>query len=141
MTLKDLLEQGVHHLVIMKMLTREIRLLLYAQLLLKSGKLASYTAGMDYNRFQANTYPIIKALGGGEKEGLGSLCGQHPYAVYLMLKKAGLFPYEVLIGHLEYLAEMDLALRSTGRNPQLMLERFFVHVCSRKPRQAGQSGA
>jgi DNA polymerase III subunit delta len=127
--LKDLLERGVHHLVIMKMLTREIRLLLYAQLLLKSGKLTSYKPSMDYNRFQANIYPAIKALGGKEKEGLGSLCGQHPYPVYLMLKKAGLFPYEVLIGHLEYLADMDLALRSTGRDPQLMLERFLAEVC------------
>jgi len=127
--LKDLLEQGVHHLVIMKMLTREIRLLLYAQLLLRSGKLTSYKPGMDYSRFQANVYPAIKALGGKEKEGLGSLCGQHPYPVYLMLKKAGLFPYDVLIGHLEYLADMDLALRSTGRDPQLMLERFLTAVC------------
>jgi DNA polymerase-3 subunit delta len=127
--LKDLLEQGVHHLVIMKMLTREIRLLLYAQLLLKSGKLTSYKPGMDYSRFQANVYPGIKALGGKEKEGLGSLCGQHPYPVYLMLKKAGIFPYHVLLGHLEYLADMDLALRSTGRDPQLMLERFLAEVC------------
>jgi len=127
--LKDLLEQGVHHLVIMKMLTREIRLLLYAKLLLKSGKLTSYKPSMDYNRFQTSTYPAIKALGGKEKEGLGSLCGQHPYAVYRMLKNAGLFPYDVLVGHLEYLADMDLALRSTGRDPQLMLERFLVEVC------------
>ena len=127
--LKDLLEQGVHHLVIMKMLTREIRLLLYAQLLLKSGKLTSYKPGMDYSRFQASTYPAIKALGGKDKEGVGSLCGQHPYAVYRMLKNAGLFPYDVLLGHLEYLADMDLALRSTGRNPQLMLERFLAEVC------------
>ena len=127
--LKDLLEQGIHHLVIMKMLTREIRLLLYAQLLLKSGKLTSYKPGMDYNRFQASTYPAIKAMGGKEKEGLGSLCGQHPYAVYRMLKNAGLFPYEVLIGHLEYLADMDLALRSTGRDPRLMMERFLAKVC------------
>lgn len=127
--LKDLLEQGVHHLVIMKMLTREIRLLLYAQVLLKSGKLTSYKPGMDYSRFQSSTYPAIKALGGKEKEGLGSLCGQHPYAVYRMLKNAGLFPYQVLLGHLEYLAEMDLAMRSTGKDPQLMIERFLTAVC------------
>ena len=127
--LKDLLDQGVHHLVIMKMLTREIRLLLYAQLLLKSGKLASYQAGMDYSRFQASTYPAIKALGGKGKEGLSSICGQHPYVVYRTLKNAGIFPYEVLIRHLESLADMDLALRSTGRDPQLMLERFLTEVC------------
>ncbi len=73
--LRDLLEQGVHHLVVMKMLTREVRLLLYARLLLRSGKLSSYTSRMDFNRFQAGVYPDIKALAGKEKEGLGTLAG------------------------------------------------------------------
>ncbi len=138
MVLKDLLEQGIHHLVIMKMVTREIRLLLYAKLLLRSGKLGTYNAQMDYNRFQANVYPAIKAWGGKEKEGPGSLAGQHPYVIYRMLKTAGLFPYEDLVGHLESLAEMDLALRSTGRDPKLMLERFLAEVCL--PRAARTMG-
>lgn len=127
--LKDLLTQGVHHLIIMKMLTREIRLLLYAKLLLKSGKLKSYNANMDFSRFQASVYPTIKAWGGKEKEGPGSLAGQHPYVIYRILKSAALFPYEELVNHLESLADMDLALRSTGRDPQLMLERFITGVC------------
>ncbi len=127
--LKDLLEQGIHHLVIMKMLTREIRLLLYAQLLLKSGKLASYKTNMDYSRFQSSVYPAIKAWGGKDKEGPGVLSGQHPYVLFRLLKNAGNFPPAVLVGHLESLAQMDLALRSTGRDPQLMLERFLMEVC------------
>ncbi|HLA27643.1 MAG TPA: DNA polymerase III subunit delta [Syntrophales bacterium] len=127
--LKDLLEQGVHHLVIMKMLTREVRLLLYAVLLLMSGKLASYTSHMDFSRFQASVYPDIKALAGKEKDGLGSLAGQHPYVMYKLLKSSEKFSYNALIGHMEYLAEMDLSLRSTGKDPKLMLERFLMEVC------------
>lgn len=127
--LKDLLTQGVHHLVIMKMLTREMRLLLYAKLLIRSGKLTPYSANMDFNRFQASVYPAIKAWGGKEKEGPGSLAGLHPYVIYRILKSAALFPYEDLVSHLESLAAMDIALRSTGRDPQLMLERFIVEVC------------
>ncbi|HLE19218.1 MAG TPA: hypothetical protein VI728_13140, partial [Syntrophales bacterium] len=127
--LKDLLEQGIHHLVIMKMLTREVRLLLYARLLLMSGKLASYTSHMDFSRFQASVYPDIKALAGKEKEGLGALAGQHPYVMYKLLKSSEKFSYNVLLGHLEYLAEMDLSLRSTGKDPKLMLERFLMEVC------------
>ena len=127
--LKDLLEQGVHHLVILKMLTREIRLLLYAQLLLMSGKLAAYKANMDYSRFQSAVYPVIKSWGGKEKEGPASLTGQHPFVIYRMLKNAGRFPFDILVRHLEYLAETDLALRSTGKDPQLMLERFLTEVC------------
>lgn len=127
--LKALLEQGVHHLVIVKMLAREVRLLLYARLLLMSGKLASYTARMEFSRFQASVYPEIKALAGKEKEGLGALAGQHPYVMYKLLKSSEKFSYDVLIGHLEYLAEMDLSLRSTGKDPKLMLERFLMEVC------------
>jgi DNA polymerase-3 subunit delta len=127
--LRELLEQGVHHLVIMKMLTREVRLLLYARLLAASGKLASYSSNMDFSRFQGSVYPAIKALGGKEQEGLGALAGQHPYVIYKLLKNSENFSKDVLIGHLEYLAEMDLSLRSTGRDPRLMLERFIAEVC------------
>ena len=129
LVLKDLLEQGVHHLVIMKMLTREVRLLLYARLLLMSGKLTSYTSHMDFSRFQASVCPDIKALAGKEKEGLGALAGQHPYVMYKLLKSSEKFSYNVLLGHLEYLAEMDLSLRSTGKDPKLTLERFLMEVC------------
>lgn len=133
--LKDLLEQGIHHLVVMKMLTREVRLLLYAQLLLKSGTLTSYRPGMDYGRFQASVYPVIKPLGGKEKDGLGSLTNQHPYVIYRTLKSAHAFPYEALLSYLEHLATLDLAFRSTGRNPHRLLERFLTEVCitSREP--------
>jgi DNA polymerase III subunit delta len=129
--LKDLLEQGVHHLVIMKMLIREVRLLLYAKLFVMSGKLTSYSSNMDFSRFQGSVYPAIKAWGGKEK-GLETLSGQHPYVIYKLLKNSERFPYDTLVRHLEYLAEMDIALRSTGKDPKLMLERFLAEVCLSK---------
>ena len=127
--LKDLFEQGVHHLVIMKMLTREVRLLLYAKLFLMSGRLSSYNARMDFSRFQTNIYPSIKAWRAKEEEGSDPLSGQHPYVIYKTLRNAEGFTCDALIRHLTCLAEMDLSLRSTGRDPKLMLERFFTEVC------------
>ncbi len=122
--LKDLLEQGVHHLVVLKMLTREVRLLLYAKLFVRSGKLANYSPRMDFNRFQASIYPVLK-----QEKGLETLTAQHPYVIYKLLKNSEKFPYDALVRHLEQLAEMDLALRSTGKDPQLMLERFLTDLC------------
>ena len=127
--LQDLLEQGLHYMVIMKMIMREIRLLLYAKLLVMSGNLESYNSSMDYSRFQGRVYPTIKAMGGKEKNGVGNISGQHPYVIYKLLKSSGNFSYEDLIRHMEYLVGMEVSLRSTGRDPKLVLERFFVEVC------------
>ena len=129
MILHDLLEQGLHHLVIMKMMTREIRLLLYAKLVVMSGKLESYNSNIDYSRFQGRIYPIIKSLGGKEKDGAGILSGQHPYVIYRLLKSSEKFSYQSLLGYMEYLAKMDLSLRSTGKDPKLQMERFLAEVC------------
>jgi len=115
--------------VIMKMIMREIRLLLYAKLLVMSGNLESYNSSMDYSRFQGRVYPTIKAMGGKEKNGVGNISGQHPYVIYKLLKSSGNFSYEDLIRHMEYLVGMEVSLRSTGRDPKLVLERFFVEVC------------
>jgi DNA polymerase-3 subunit delta len=129
MVLQYLLEQGLHYLVIMKMITREIRLLLYAKLLVMSGKLESYNLNMDYSRFQGRVYPTIKALGGKEKDGIGNISGQHPYIIYKLLKSSEKFPYKTLVKYMEQLAEIDLSLRSTGKDPKLQLERFLAEVC------------
>jgi DNA polymerase-3 subunit delta len=129
MILQDLLDQGIHHLAIMKMIVKEMRLLLYAKLLVMSGKLESYNSSMDYGRFQGRVYPTIKALGGKEKDGVGNLSGQHPYVIYKLLKSSERFSYKTLLGYMEYLAKTDLSLRSTGKDPKLQLERFLVEVC------------
>lgn len=129
MVLQDLLEQGLHYLVIMKMITREVRFLLYAKLLVMSGKLESYNPSMDYSRFQGRVYPTIKALGGKEKNGVGNLSGQHPYVIYKLLKSSESFSYKTLLKYMEQLAEIDVSLRSTGKDPRLQLERFLAEVC------------
>lgn len=129
MVLQDLLEQGLHYLVIMKMITREVRFLLYAKLLVMSGKLESYNSSMDYSRFQGRVYPTIKALSGKEKDGVGNLSGQHPYVIYKLLKSSERFSYKTLLKYMEQLAEIDLSLRSSGKDPKLQLERFLAEVC------------
>jgi DNA polymerase-3 subunit delta len=122
LTLKDLLDQGDHPLMILAILAREVRLLLHAKLLLSSGQLGAYKPGMDYPPFQKIIYPNIKSLGGSSTP--------HPYVIYQALKNSHRFSRERLIEYLDALVDIDLALKTTAKDPRLMLERFLLRVCS-----------
>jgi len=126
--LKDLLDQGSPPLMIMAMITREIRFLLHAKLLIASGRLKGFSANMDYGRFQKAVYPSLKQ-GAGEGEEQVDLVSQHPYVIYQSLKNAVRFTRSELAGSLEMLVRIDLALKSTGQEPRLLLERFLIAVC------------
>jgi DNA polymerase-3 subunit delta len=127
-TLKELLDQGVAPLMIMAMITREIRFLLHAKLLLASGRLKAFSANMDYGRFQKTVFPSLKqAAGGGEEQ--VDLVSQHPFVVFQALKNADRFTRSELAGYLEMLVRIDLALKSTGQEPRLLIERFLLAVC------------
>ncbi|MDO9529029.1 MAG: DNA polymerase III subunit delta [Syntrophales bacterium] len=124
LTLKELLDQGVHHLMVLTMIIREIRLLIHAKLFLRSKTLPSFHPEMDYNRFQQTVYPAIKEYSKGSM-----LVGQHPYVIYNALKNSERFSYEELGGYLETLVDVDVALKTTGKNPKLMLERLLADIC------------
>ena len=124
LTLRDLLDQGIHHLAILSMITREIRLLLHAKIFLRSGNFPSFHSEMDYNRFQKTLYPEIKEYKNG-----GGLAAQHPYVIYNALKNSGRFTCEELVGYLETLVDVDIALKTTGKNPKLVLERLLIGIC------------
>jgi len=126
---RDLLDQGSPPLMIMAMITKEIRFLLHAKLLLASGRLKGFSANMDYGRFQKAVYPSLKQ-GAGEGEEQVDLVSQHPYVVYQSLKNAGRFTRSELAGFLGMLVRIDLALKSTGQDPRLLLERFLLAVCN-----------
>jgi DNA polymerase-3 subunit delta len=116
---------------VMGMITREIRFLLHAKLLIASGRLKGFSANMDYGRFQKAVYPSLKQ-GTGEGEEQVDLVSQHPYVVYQALKNAGRFTRAELAGYMEMLARIDLALKSTGQEPRLLLERFLLAVCRKQ---------
>jgi len=132
LSLNDILDSGVHYLVILKMAYREIRLLLHAKIFLRSKRLSSFHPKMDYNRFQNSVYPEIKKLTGqsGEKTGekSGWFASQHPYVIYKALRNSGRFSYENLVEHLGALADADLILKTTGKKPRLVLERLLIDI-------------
>ena len=132
LSLNDILDGGVHHLVILTMVYREVRLLLHAKIFLKSKSLSSFHPEMDYDRFQNSVYPEIKKLTGqsGEKAGekSGGFASQHPYVIYKALRNSGRFSYENLVEHLGALADADLILKTTGKNPRLVLEHLLIDI-------------
>ena len=129
--LKDLLDQGFHYLMIFTMLVREIRLLLQAKLLLKTGVPAGFHPDMDYVRYQKIVFPRIKEWGQSDG-GRNEIAGLHPYVLYNALKNSVGFSVSECIGFMEYLMETDIALKTTGQAPKLLLENLVISLCSRR---------
>ena len=127
-TLKELLDQGNPPLMVFAMIVREVRFLLQAKLLIASGRLREFQRGMDYGRFQKTVVPALKGLAGNGEDSI-ALAGQHPFVVYQALKHAERFNRAELTGFLELLVRTDLALKSTGQEPRLLLERVLITVC------------
>lgn len=128
--LQSLLRQGVHHLMILSMMVREVRLLLQARALVDSGKLPPVGSDMGFPAFQKRIYPLLtqlKADGIGPKEGIFS---QRPFVAYNALQHCAGFTAERLTGMLNDLLEMDIAFKSSGGDPRLLLERFLMKSCS-----------
>ncbi len=132
LSLNDIQDGGVHYLVILTMVYREIRLLLHAKIFLRSKRLSSFYPEMDYNRFQNSVYPEIKKLAdqSGERTGekSGGFASQHPYVIYKALRNSVRFSFENLVEHLGGLADADLILKTTGKNPRLVLERLLIDI-------------
>jgi DNA polymerase III subunit delta len=54
---------------------------------------------------------------------------KNPYPVYQMLLKSERFTTDELIDILELLSHTDLSLKSTGKNPRLLLEKLILFIC------------
>ena len=127
--LKDLLDQGINHVLILSMIAREMRFLLHAKMFIRSGKLGSFEPSMDFEKFQRSVYPVILEWR-GDKGGKGGLDSQHPYVIYNAVKNSYRFSYEHLVEFLEDLVDIDVAFKTTTKEPKFMLERFIVEVCT-----------
>ncbi len=128
-TYRDLLKHGMHHLVVLTMIGREIRMLLQAKLLFRTGILRSFTPHMTFNQFRGVVLPQLQKLHDQDGVKKRSLLGQHPYAIYNVLKHAGNFSYEELTDYLDSISAIDIALKTTGKNPDLMIERLLIEIC------------
>jgi len=126
--LRDLLEQGVHPLVVLSMITREMRFLLHASLLIATGGFDRFDPRMDFSRFQQTVLPALKEWATAGGNGI-ELTSHHPYVVYNAFRFSGRFSGNELIRNLEALLEADLALKTTGQDPRIVMERLIIQIC------------
>jgi DNA polymerase-3 subunit delta len=128
--LKNLLDQGTHHLIILTMLVREIRLLLQARILVDSGKLPKFNSHMEYGSFQKNILPVLSGFADTMSMPKDFLTHKHPFVIYNSLRNSSRFTYSRLIKFLDDLLELDRAFKSSASSPQLLLEMFLIKACA-----------
>jgi DNA polymerase-3 subunit delta len=128
--LKALLDQGTHHLMILSMIVREIRLLLQARILVNSAKLPKINNNMEYGWFSKNIHPVLSGLAATMDLPKDFLTNKHPFVIFNALRNCGRFSYPVLVGYLDDLLDIDRAMKSTATEPQLLLENFLIKACA-----------
>ena len=129
--LKALLDQGLHHLMILTMLVREIRFLLQARILVDTGKITAFKKNAEYGWFQKNVYPRLNEIAQSMTKFDGLLFSQHPFVIYNAWRNCGNFSYPRLVSFLDTLLEVDRAFKSSAAEPQFLLENFLIKVCNK----------
>lgn len=54
----------------------------------------------------------------------------NPYPIYLLLKRTDRFTMAALLKAYEEMGTVDMELKSTARNPRILLETLVLHICS-----------
>ncbi len=125
--LSYLLNQGVHPLAILQVLSLYLQRLL---LILDALSCMPETGPASYNSFQKTLLPALKRHWG---EPLPSVVkGVHPYQVYKMVQVARTFKRSFLIRLLSDLVHVDLDLKGGSRAPEVVLETLVLKIASRK---------
>ena len=130
-SLKSLLDQGVHHLPILAIISKAIRLLLQARILIGSGKLPKFSSNMDYGWFQKNIYPLLNQLVRTKMWPENALVREKPFVIFNALRNCERFSYPVLVSFLDDLLEMDRAMKSSAAEPRILLEFFVMKACAK----------
>jgi len=127
--LDALFRKGEPPLMVFAMVVREIRHILHARIFMDRGLAGTFSGNTDYRAFQRSVYPGLKnlAAAGGKKD--KGFLGQHPYVVFQALRHALRFSREEALSLFDRLARMDLEMKTTGKNPEILLERFLLDVC------------
>lgn len=153
--LKELLNSGYHYLQIMMALTNQLRRLLLVKGFINSSTGKCWQPGMPYNRFKDVVMPKIQEYDKNLQETVGAWSERdeksggkqkkkaatelviarqpnNPYPVYQQFLKAANFSEAELKSAFFRLHEADVALKSTGRNPEFVLEEVIFAICGNK---------
>ncbi|MFQ6041616.1 MAG: DNA polymerase III subunit delta, partial [Candidatus Poribacteria bacterium] len=138
--LNSTIESGEPPIKIHAMITRQIRLMLQAKLLIQQGGLSNLTR-MDYKNFVNAYRNLPKELSDQlPTDRKFNLLKQSPYPVYLALRQNNNFSLPELLDAMERLLESDIQLKSSQFEPGLILEQLIVELCSSRKYKRGYNG-
>jgi DNA polymerase III subunit delta len=120
--LARLLAQGEYPLKILGTVAAEVRRLLSARQLLGSELSKLWQRGMTYPQFQRTVL----------KDG-APLLTRNPYADYMCFQRAERFSLRELGACMEMIFEADLHLKSSRRQPRLVIEKLILGMCLKAP--------
>jgi DNA polymerase III subunit delta len=121
--LARLVAQGDHPLKILSTIAAEVRKLLCARQLIEGDLRGRWRRGMTFNQFEQTVLDPGTAL-----------LTRNSYADYLSLQRAEIFSLQELLSYVRAIHDADLRLKSTGSNPQIVMERLILHMCMRARR-------
>ena len=78
----------------------------------------------------------MKAFQDGPGKGT-TLANQHPYVIYNALRNSARYPLGELLSRMRRVLAADVAMKSAGQEPRLLLERLLIDLCG----QAGDNNA
>ena len=116
--LDRLVAQGDHPLKLLGTLAAEMRKLLSARQILETDLRGRWKRRMSYKQFEQSIL-----------DQRTTLLTRNPYADYLCLQRAETFSVTELLLYMHGIHDADLRLKSTGSNPQIVMERLILHMC------------
>jgi len=154
--LDELLESGFHYLQVLMAITNQVRRLLLVKGFISSSYGKRWQPGMSYEQFKNIVIPLIQeydaklleqigawfskadatAADSRKKAGTELLVARqpnNPYPVYQQFLKASNFSENELRAAMKRLHEADVALKTTGRVPEFVLQETILAICAGAP--------
>jgi DNA polymerase-3 subunit delta len=130
--LARLVAHGDHPLKLLSTIAAEVRKLLSARQLIEGELRGRWRRGMTYNEFEQTV------LDQGT-----TLLTRNSYADYLCFQRAETFSLQELLSYIRGIHDADLRLKSSGSNPQIVMERLILHMClgARRTKRAASTVA
>ena len=130
-SLHNILSDGEAPIKINALITRQIRLMVQAKLVLKNNAINFDARRITYQDFVSRLFqPLSKQMAGDlPKTTTVNLLKQNPYVAYKIIQKITRFEEEELIGFLEKTLEADIQLKSNSIPAEYILEQLVCDLC------------
>jgi len=162
--MQRLIHDGMHPLQLLSAIANQLRRLLVAKAFIASDKGGAWSPHLSFPQFKTTpfkavqasdekTTTLIKAWGDilnppTEKKKAKTAVSsdlllvknpRSPFPVFQTLKKADLFSMDELRSAIIDLSDIDLRMKSTGQDPQALLESFLIRLCGGRGKVGGRS--